>query len=189
VCAAIYDFFRDQGSVIAGVLNRQIAAADEQTQVAQKQLATSLLIERRRVASEAWAFYVMLEAATGVVREDADAARKMLPNPEQQPSSQLAYWARQRIRKTSFTDLRSACLKLGGELTEPFLRLDNAIDDFASQWQPDPSTAGVPFRKGTHAEFIQQLEQIEGQAKHLLEAAGEARKQRLEALTAIEKGL
>ena len=195
----LYNFFRDQGSIIAGLValiaalltirairksaDREIAAAQEQTKVAQDQIATSLRIEYRRNAREAWASYVTLEAATGVVLDDVKAAREMLPNPGQNAVSQDAYQARQRIRKSSFPDLRNACLKLGGQLTEPFLRLENDIDDFAAKWQIALAPNGLTFRTGWHFGFNEQLERIEIQARALHQAAGDARKKSLEVLT------
>jgi hypothetical protein len=197
-----YDFFRDQGSIIAGLLalfaalltirairksaDREIAAAQQQTEVAQKQLCTSLQIERRRLAHEELAFYVTLQATTTVVLEDVNAAREILPAPEQGSESPEAYQARQQIRKTSFADLRSAYLKLGSELTEPFLRLDNEIDDFASQWRPARRPDGPVFRIGLHAKFHEQLDRIKVQATDLQKAACDKRKKLPQVLAALD---
>jgi hypothetical protein len=83
--------------------------------------------------------------------------------------------------------LRSACLKLGSELTERFLRLDNEIDNFASQGQPARRAEGPEFRTGLHTEFHQQLKQIEMQATDLQKAAGEKRKKIQRELTALDR--
>ena len=50
-----------------------------------------------------------------------------------------AYDVRQRVKKIAVADLRSACIRLGGKLTAPFLRLEKEIDDFSSQSMFMPS--------------------------------------------------
>jgi hypothetical protein len=87
----------------------------------------------------------------GAVVEHIEAAEKIFAaEPQPLGESTLAYGARQRVKKTAFADLRSACLRLGDRLTTPFLRFDQAIDDFAAEWITVPS-AGDPIRKGTNA--------------------------------------
>jgi hypothetical protein len=158
-----YKLLTDWGSIIAGVLaliagiaayragvtqaqatteaadretaatKEAIAAAQEQTRVAQEQISVTLRLERRRIARESFAFLTMLDAAMAGVIEDVDAARQICGDPGSEMTLGSAYDARQRIKKVAFPDLRTACLSLGGELTEPFLRLDKEIDDFASK--------------------------------------------------------
>ena len=151
--------------------NREISAAQEQTRVAQEQIAVTLRVERQRIARESYAFFAMLEAAMGAVVEDIEAAGKIFAAlPQRVGESTLAYEARQRVKKTAFADLRSACLRLGGQLTTPFLRLDKAIDDFAAEWITVPS-AGDPIRKGTNAGLVIQLQTLKLQADALREQA------------------
>lgn len=106
----LYEFFRDQGSLIAGALaliagiiayragvtqakatteaaDREIAAtresisaAQEQTRVAQEQIAVTLRLEHRRIAQETYAFLATLEAAMGTVLDDIEAARAIFGN-------------------------------------------------------------------------------------------------------------
>ena len=139
----LYEFLRDQGSLIAGVLaliagflayragvaqakatmaaaDREIAAnkeaisaAQEQTRVAQGQIAVTLRLERRRAAQETCGFLATLEAAMGTVLEDIEASREIFANQAEGGSSPMAYRARQRIKKTAFEDLRSGCIRLG----------------------------------------------------------------------------
>src|SRR5216683_3614609 len=54
--------------------NREISAAQKQTAVAQDQIDMTLRMERRRIARESYAFYMVLGAAMGIVIDDAAAA-------------------------------------------------------------------------------------------------------------------
>src|SRR5438034_1241508 len=87
---------------------REIAAAQAQTKVAQDQIDTTMQLEHRHVAREAWAFYVTLEAAMAIVIDDVAAARAIFQGPDDNSVSQHAYEARQRIKKSSFAELRTA---------------------------------------------------------------------------------
>jgi hypothetical protein len=153
-----------------------IKAANREISAAQEQIAVTLRVERRRIARESYAFFAMLEAAMGAVVEDIEAARLIFAaEPQHIGESTLAYQARQRVKKTAFADLRSACLRLGGRLTTPFLRLDKNIDDFAEQWITAPS-AGDPIRKGTNAGLVIELNTLKLQAVALREEAGNGMK-------------
>ncbi len=156
--------------------NRAILAAQEQTRVAREQTATTLRLERRRVARESFAFYATLEAAMQSVAEDIEAARSIFKSQQlgEKGISVAAYQARQRIKKTAFAEIRNACLKFGGQLTSPFLRLDKEIDDLSNQWTLMP-TAGDPIRMGANEGLLEELAGIELQAKFLLEEAQSAR--------------
>jgi hypothetical protein len=210
--ASLYDFFRDQGSIVAGLLalvaayltirvtremadrtikatretaDREISAAQDQTKVAQEQIAATLRIERRRSTSEAWAFYVALEAAMAIVIEDIAAARAIFGRVGAEAVSQMAYRARQRITKAMFPELRTGLLRLGGQLTAPFVSLDNKIDSFAAEWTPAQSPGGLQFRNGIHAGLTDELDQIEREAKSLRKEAGAAIKRCLKELAAL----
>lgn len=192
----LYEFLRDQRSLIAGVLaliagilayragvtqakatmdaaDREIAAtkeaisaAQEQTRVAQGQIAVTLRLERRRAAQETCGFLATLEAAMGTVLEDIEASREIFANQAEGGSSPMAYRARQRIKKTAFEDLRSGCIRLG-QLTVPFLRLDNKIDVFAANWYPRPGTAGNEIREGSNTGLLDELRDIKSMWGHL----------------------
>lgn len=193
----LYEFLRDQGSLIAGVLaliagilayragvtqakatmdaaNREIAAnkdaisaAQEQTRVAQRQISVTLQQERRRTAQETYGFLATLDAAMGTVLQDVEASRELFANQAQHGSSPMAYTARQRIKKTAFADLRSGCLRLGGELTASFLSLDNKIDVFATKWYTRPGTTGGEIREGSNTGLLDELRDIEEHATSL----------------------
>ena len=114
--------------------NCEIAVAQAQTKVAQRQTTVTREIEGRRLSREGYASYAMLEAATGTVIEDVEATRKLWPSLPTDHHSPRAYAARQRVKRAGFAELRGAFLRFGGPLTEPFLRLDEEIDDYSSQW-------------------------------------------------------
>jgi hypothetical protein len=138
-----YRLLTDWGSVIGGGLalaagagticatmksaNREIAVAQEQTKVAQRQTEVTREIERRRIAREEYAFYTMLEAAMADVIADVEATQESLPNLLTDPHSPQAYGARQNVMRAGFAELRGALLRFGGPLTDPFLRLDKEI--------------------------------------------------------------
>jgi hypothetical protein len=154
--------------------SREITAAQAQTKAAQHQTAVTREIERRRLAREGYAFHAMLAAAMGAVIEDVEAARK-LPTPGPFPSSgdtysAQAYEVRQRVKRTGFTELRTAFLRFGGPRTAEFLQLDKEIEDFAGQTTtllPTASRAviGGPVQLGgINAGLGEQLDRIEQQA-------------------------
>jgi hypothetical protein len=61
---------------------REIAANQAQSKVAQDQLATTLRLERRRVVRESYAFFAMVEAAMGATLSDVRDVREiMAQNP------------------------------------------------------------------------------------------------------------
>jgi hypothetical protein len=151
--------------------NRQITAAQEQTAAAQHQTGVMRDMERRRIAREGYAFYAMLEAAMGAVIDDAQAARQLFPGTPG-PDTPQAFRARQRIKRAGFTELRGAFLRIGGPLTEKFLRLDTEIANFAEQWMDVAvNTSHNLARLGAHAGFSEQLDRIEQQATALREEA------------------
>jgi hypothetical protein len=196
-------FSRDQGSLIAGVLaliagiiayragvtqakattdaadreitaiKESISAAQEQTRVAQEQIAVTLQLERRRIAKETYAFLATLKAAMGTVLEDVQAAREIFGKESQAGSSGMAYTARQRIKKTAFEDLRSGCLRLGDQLTEPFLHLDNEIDVFAGKWHTRTGTVGGEIPIGINTGLLDELDDMQKHAASLREKAAD----------------
>jgi len=189
----LYDFLRDQGAIIAGLMaliaayltiqatqdaaSREIGVAQEQIKVAQQQIDTTARIERRRIARESYAFYATLEAAMASISEDIGRAHARAAGSGLSGSgSPTAYEIRRSIRKPAFVELRAAFLRLGGQLTSAFLALDKEIDEFRSRCYRLP-TAGEPNWMGENAGIMEGLNCIDGQAKSL----------RQEALTGIER--
>jgi hypothetical protein len=189
-------FLYDWQTLIAGILavfaavgtiwttissaNREIAASQAQTAVAQKQIETTVDLERMRDASEALAFHVMLEAAMRRVLDEADWAKGAYPHIvgqaqgasiDAQGASVDAFTVRQCITKGAFAELRAACVRQGGPLTGEFLYLEGEIDNFAAQWEEGQSTYGMVIRLGKHAGLGEQLDAIEDKAFTLRELA------------------
>jgi hypothetical protein len=149
--------------------DRVIAAAREQT-------SATFDLARRRDASEAFGFYVMLEAAMArVLAEAARAKRTYLPILTQTAGLSLdGLVVRRCITKGAFAELRAACVRRGGDLTGEFLDLEREIDSFASQYEDRPTvTQGVTIRMGKLAGLDEQLASIERKADALREKAFE----------------
>jgi hypothetical protein len=158
--------------------DREIEASQAQTAVAQKQIATTLRLEKRRIAREGYAFCAMLEAAMGRVLAEAAEANDIL-NPHHQVAgatvSREAYDARTHFTKTGFDELRGACVRYGGLTTAEFLELESKIDDFASHYMEAQGTNALQqaaiVRFGLHADFQDHLAVIETIATHICEEA------------------
>jgi hypothetical protein len=198
MCGTLYDFFKDQGSMIAGILaliaagitvlftkvmadrtiratretaNREIAAAQEQVRVAQDQIATTRQMEQQRIIREKLGFCGSLVAAMERVLSDAPAARELAESAAGQQFSLIAYEARQQIRQNLFPELRNACVRIGDNLAARFLHLDAKIDSFSRQWKIDRHPQGSEFRVGEYAGMIEEISQIEDEATSLRDYA------------------
>ena len=155
----------------------EIAAAQKQTRAAQDQTAAMLRLERRRLAREEHSFLTTLIAAMETVVEDVQAARHIARNENPESTRCIgAFEARQRMRKTAFAELRGAILRLGGQLSLPFLRLDNEIENCKAHWSnvrhPSNPSIGLSSAVGLRG----QLEQIERQAAFIRDEAAQAAK-------------
>jgi hypothetical protein len=195
----LYRLLTDWGALIAGILalaaawwtvratrstaKEQIDAArveaDKQIAAAREQTATTVRLERDRVANEDRAFCVMLEAAMTRVLAETAWARKTYPeliaHGSGDPSRQ-AFVVRTCITKGAFAELRSACVRLGSPLTGGFLDLEREIDNFASQVEETGSfTVGQPpaIRVGKTVGLGEQLASIEANATALRKKAAE----------------
>ena len=156
--------------------DRVIGAAREQTSAAFRQTETTLDLARRRDASEARAFHIMLEAAMArVLAEAARARRAYLPILTQTAGLSLdGLVVRQCITKGAFAELRAVCVRQGTDLTGEFLDLEGEIDSFASQYEDRPTvTQGVTIRMGKLAGLDEQLASIERKANALRKKAFE----------------
>jgi hypothetical protein len=157
---------------------REIAASQAQTAVAQKQIDTTVRLEKMREANEASAFRAMLEAAMTRVLAEAAWARKTYPKTFTQTTEVVSIEAgavRQCITKGAFAELRAACLKRGSPLTNEFLDLEGEIDNFALQvgTYAFSAAAAIPVRKGMHAGLGAQLTLIETMATELRQKAAQ----------------
>jgi hypothetical protein len=172
------------GATIWGTVksaNRQIKAAQEQVKAARDQTAVLRDIEDHRLASEAFAFHSMLEAAMGRVIEDARAAEVMKWRGGTTVAHLTeAYEARRRIKRTGFVELRSGLLRFGGALTTPLLRLDGEIENFAAQVRTQRGNAANAF-------WEQNFGEVEGLAQSLTSIKQQADALRDEAQTGMER--
>jgi hypothetical protein len=194
----VAQFFYDWQTLIAGLLalaaawltiratkrsaDREIAASQAQTAVAQKQIETTIRLEQDRVASEARAFRTMLAAAMDRVLAEAERAKETYPqyvahaqgaSIDAQGASRDAYFVRQCITKGAFAELRAACVRRGSALTGAFLDLEREIDSFAMQWEETPINAGFLLEHGKHAGLKEQFTLIEKKATELRQKAAE----------------
>ena len=177
-------FLYDWQTVIAGVLALvagfgTVAAtmiiARKQIAVAQKQIDTTLRLERERVASEATAFRAMLDAAMVRVLGEVAWAKKYPQTFTQGGFASVeALAVRRCITKGAFADLRAACIRQGSPLTAELLDLEREIDSFALQWRDIPAPSGlVTIRQGLNARLADQLDVIVAKAATLLQKAAD----------------
>lgn len=87
--------------------DREIKASQAQTAVAQRQIETTIRLERLRAAREGFAFHAMFDAAMGRVLADAADARTKFRGPGPNLHSE-AYFARTRFSRKAFAELRGA---------------------------------------------------------------------------------
>jgi hypothetical protein len=130
--------------------DREVAASQAQTAVAQKQIATTLRLDRQRVAREVYAFQATIWAAMEHVLLEASEAESIFP-------------ARRGFSKGAFPELRAACVRCGGLITRDLLELERDLDIFASQSQGEPGGLGELLRTRVH----EQLGAIEFRATRL----------------------
>jgi len=152
--------------------NRELEAAYRQIETAQRQVEIALLLDRRRNMQETQAFLVAPESATSVVIDSVKASKAMVPIAQardlasQPDQSMTVYRARKRVQCPQLQDLRSACVRIGSDLTASFFLLDQNILAFAANWRPG-QTQGMPFRRGIAEGFQDDLSEIEKQAQTL----------------------
>jgi hypothetical protein len=193
----VAQFLYDWQTLIAGVLavlaawrtiratvksaDREVAASQAQTAVAQKQIETTVQLARKHDEDEYDALRFMLEVAMTRVLFEAEWARKAYPEafvpPTTEKVSVEAYTVRQCITKGGFAELRGACVRQGGPLTGEFLYLEGEIDSFASQWAYQAFSGAVTsmVRKGKLAGLGEQLAVIKAKATELREKAARDR--------------
>jgi hypothetical protein len=155
------------GAVGAAVVTIRVTrrAAAEQVGAAERQTDAMRTAERHRIASEAYAFFTMMAGAMESVLDDVEEARKIRATTGGPVS---AYRARTQVKKAGFSELRTACLRYGGQMVTPnFLRLDKMIDDFSSVPKGDIS-ANTAMEVG----LDQELDHIEVLAKGLRDEVG-----------------
>ena len=145
LAAGILAVFAAVGTIWATIRSagREIAASQAQTAVAQKQIETTLRLDKRRAASESYAFHATIWAAMERVLLEASEAKSIFlsAGATERATSKEAYKARRHFSKGAFPELRAACVKYGGRITRDLLELERDIDNFASQLLADADAA------------------------------------------------
>jgi hypothetical protein len=96
--SALYDFFRDQGSIVAGLLalvagvlafkgamraaEKQVAAVNTQTEALRRQNSDLKTESRRRLAREAITAIKLLGSVLRIVRGDVAKVKKLVEQPQ-----------------------------------------------------------------------------------------------------------
>jgi hypothetical protein len=161
--------------LIVGVL--ALIAAGGTILVTRRQTNGMRIRKRRRIASETYAFLAMMEAAAKAVVDDVEAARKLAAPITDDASAgynvrgQVAYVAKTRVKKAGFPELRTACVRYGGQQVTPaFLQLDKAIDDVSAKVF---IRQAISMEKvGEPVGIIEELNCIAVQAKSLRDEVG-----------------
>lgn len=157
--------------------DREVAAAQLQTAASLAQTRATALIERRRIARQSWAFMAMLSATMGRVLDDAEEASKLaIGLSAASGNSVQAYQARNRIKRTGFSEIMAASIEFGGQLTEQFLRLDGDIDVLAGETVQMPGTYGGAVQFGIHAGLDTDLLRVKDRANAIRQTAIEEMK-------------
>jgi hypothetical protein len=159
--------------------NREIEAASQQTEMARRQIETSLILDRARNARELQAFATAAGLAGRLVLSGVEYARVKVPPrpPGTGPSTRAAYNARQSLICPILAELRPACVKFGGDVARAVIALDAYITSITNQWDPDHSPTGVVFQSAPEGGFHEALDEIETQAQMLIAKAATALEQ------------
>jgi hypothetical protein len=147
--------------------DREIAAAQEQTRVAQQQIETTLKLERERYDRERFSFLSVLEATMRGVIEDVADARNIAKTAHQDTPTLQGYLARKRVQKVGFDELRDGCLRHGADIIGPLFGLEKAIDRLTVRETVVNGGNLLATPRGLDAE----LDEIEDRATSLQEQA------------------
>ena len=150
--------------------DRVISATRAQTDAPFKQTETTVRLERRRVVREGYAFSALLGAAISRVLDDAKEARDMVSS--EQMVTRAASEAPRFFIKNAFPEVRAACVRQGGPMTQTFLDLESQIDKFARRCEDivaeGERALGPPeARKQRHNDLLEMLGKIEISATYL----------------------
>ncbi|MDB5359614.1 MAG: hypothetical protein JWO51_911 [Rhodospirillales bacterium] len=119
----------------------------------------------------------MLSATMGRVLDDAEEASKLaIGLSAASGNSVQAYQARNRIKRTGFSEIMAASIEFGGQLTEQFLRLDGDIDVLAGETVQMPGTYGGAVQFGIHAGLDTDLLRVKDRANAIRQTAIEEMK-------------
>ena len=145
---ALYDFCRDQGSIIGGLLalaagylvfssvthsaNRQVAAVNAQTEAMRQQNRDLQNEARRRQARDAIVALKLLGSVLAIIRNDVDRLKQLLEQPRYVGTNRIVpanY--RQLLYRPSLGILWDDLGMCGPETIGNYLQLDARLGEFA----------------------------------------------------------
>jgi len=144
---ALYEFFRDQGSIIGGLLalaagllafrgamhaaDKQVAAVNVQTEALRQQNSDLKTESRRRLAREAIIAIKLLGSVLGIVRDDVAKVTKLLDQPVYfGPNMVAPANIRQVIYQLPLDIVWGNLGVCGTEVVNNYLLLDAKLDEF-----------------------------------------------------------
>jgi hypothetical protein len=146
--SALYEFFRDQGSIIGGLLalaagllafrgamhaaDKQVAAVNVQTKAVRQQNSDLKTEIRRRLAREAIIAIKLLGSVLGIVRADVAKVTNLLDQPVYfGPNKVAPANIRQVIYQLPLDIVWGNLGVCGTEIVNNYLLLDAKLDEFA----------------------------------------------------------
>src|SRR5215469_7804510 len=161
---ALYAFFRDQGSIIAGLLaliagglayrgartaaTMQVQAADKQTAALTEQNQSLKRENARMLARESLISVRLLEGVLGGIADDIGRLKKLLDQPQffGQPNAVAPSDWKDLIRKPPLAVVWDSIGLCGTEVINHYLLLHRTLDEFANR-----SNSGIDGMKNTLA--------------------------------------
>jgi hypothetical protein len=145
--SVLYDFFRDQGSIIGGLLAlaagclaftgamraaaKQVTAVNAQTEALRQQNSHLKTESRRRLAREAIIAIKLLGSVLGIVRDDVAKVTKLLDQPVYfGPNMVAPANIRQVIYQLPLDIVWGNLSVCGTEVVNNYLLLDAKLDEF-----------------------------------------------------------
>ena len=146
--SALYDFLRDQGSIVAGLLalaagflafkgamraaEKQVAAVNAQTEALRQQNSDLKTESRRRLAREAITAIKLLGSVLRIVRGDVAKVKKLVEQPQYFGPNRVApASARQIIYQLPLDIVWGNLGVCSTEVVDNYLLLDAKLDEFA----------------------------------------------------------
>jgi hypothetical protein len=145
--SALYDFFRDQGSIIGGLLalaagylvfrgamraaDRQLAAAHAQTKALRRQNAELRNEGRRRQARDGIVATKLLASVVAIIRNDTDQLKQLLEQPRYAGANRIAPTNyRQLIYKPPLNIVWDDLGMCSPDIIGNYLQLDAKLSEF-----------------------------------------------------------
>jgi hypothetical protein len=148
-------------------------------------------MERARNARELQAFATTAEVAGRLTLLSLQSARPMVPLRPRgaKEATKAGYSAWQWIICPLLADLRPASVKFGGDVAQSTITLDACITTLTNNWETAQSPGGLVFRIASEGGLHEDLDEIERQAKLLMDRAASARVQSEAEILAADREL